>query len=92
MPNTPIHNGIEATAMAARPEETCCWASTTQPLPRPSSSAPITARLRHCAALGTATPRQRRTAYITPPASTKRVPDTPISGGHPPSRARRIAR
>ena len=32
-PNSPIHSGIDATAMAARPDDTVRSASTTRPLP-----------------------------------------------------------
>ena len=75
----------------ASPDDTDCSAMHTRPLPRPSSSAPITARLRHCARVGAGRPRRRSTAYIRPPATRKRPPAI-SSGGSPPSRAKRIPR
>ena len=91
-PNRPIHNGIDATATAASPDDTVCSASTTMPLPISSSNAPITSRFFHCARVGAATPRQRRNRNITRPAATKRLPDTISNGGNPPSSAKRMPR
>lgn len=91
-PNSAIHSGTDATAVAASPEETLRSASTTMPLPSSSSVPPITATFFHCAAVGGRTPRQRSAAYSRVPAMTKRVPDTIVSGSAPPSSAKRIAR
>ncbi len=87
----PIHSGTEATTTAAMPEETLCSATLTMPLPSNSNSTPITAALRHCASVGAATPRRRRNANISAPASTKRMPPS-RNGGKPPSSAKRIAK
>jgi len=62
------------------------------PLPRNSRLKPITARVGHCARVGAGTPRQRSSAYSTPPAITKRVPEITDSGGMPPSSARWMPR
>ena len=72
--NRPIHNGVEATATAARPEDTHCSAMLTMPLPMPIISRPINARFLHCARVGADSPRRRRTRYISEPASRKRPP------------------
>jgi hypothetical protein len=89
--NNPIHSGADATATAASPDDTHCCAMVTRPLPSPSSNAPITAALRHCARVGAVSPRRRSTMNISPPAMTKREPAI-SSGGNPPSSAKRIAR
>lgn len=60
-PNKAIHNGTEATAVAARPEDTLRSANTTMPLPNSTNAAPISATFFHCARVGAATPRQRNT-------------------------------
>ena len=72
--NRPIHNGVEAMATAARPDDTHCSAMLTMPLPMPIINRPISARFLHCARVGAAAPRQRSTANIMPPASRKRPP------------------
>lgn len=91
-PNNAIHNGTDATDVAARPDDTLRSAKTTMPLPSSNKAAPIKATFFHCARVGAATPRQRSTAYSTVPATMKRVPDTMVSGNAPPSSANRIAR
>ena len=59
--NTPIHNGADATATAARPEDTDFSARLTMPLPSSSNSTPIAAALRHwLGRRGHAAPAQER--------------------------------
>ena len=61
-PNSAAHSGIDATAIAARPEDTDCSAKFTMPLPSSIMNRPMIAALRHCARVGAACPRQRRKA------------------------------
>lgn len=91
-PNSAIHNGTDATAVAARPDDTVRSASTTMPLPSTSMVRPMMARLRHWRPVGAAIPRQRSTAYISDPAMMNRAPDTIVSGRAPPSSASRMPR
>ncbi|MNV08664.1 hypothetical protein D3C71_991350 [compost metagenome] len=91
-PNRAIHSGTEATAVAARPEDTVRSASTTMPLPSTSMVRPMIARLRHWRLVGAGEPRQRSTAYISEPAMMNRPPETIVSGSAPPSSASRIPR
>ncbi len=53
-PNKPIHSGIDATATAARPDDTVCSATQTKPLPNSSSATAMKARFFHCARVGAA--------------------------------------
>src|SRR3546814_9173614 len=57
-----------------RSDDTDCSAMHTMPLPRPSSSAPMKALLRHCLRVGIGTPRRRSTVNSTEPATRKRMP------------------
>ena len=87
----PIHSGADATATAVMPEDTVFSARLTMPLPSTSRNTPIIAALPHCARVGAGTPRQRRKAYIRPPAMMKRTPPS-RNGGKPPSSAKRMPR
>ena len=89
--NRPIHSGVDATATAARPEDTHCSAMLTMPLPSTISSTPMNTRSFHCARVGAGTPRQRSTAYISTPATRKRPPAM-RNGGKPPSSAKWMPR
>jgi len=73
VPNSAANSGMPATAIAARPDDTLCCAQQTMPLPKPSSSVPVIAQLRHCSAVSRAAPRQRRNAYSAAPAARKRT-------------------
>ncbi|MNS82844.1 hypothetical protein D3C72_1166010 [compost metagenome] len=91
--NNAIHSGTEATAVAARPDDTSRSASTTMPLPSTSMVTPMMARLRHCRRVGFGIFQNRRNArYITPPAMMNRLPETIVSGSAPPCRALAIPR
>ena len=72
--NSAANSGMLATATAAMPELTRSSAKHTRPLPKPSSSTPVNAALRHCRGAGGAMPRQRRNPYSTRPAHRKRTP------------------
>ena len=86
--NSAIHSGTEATAVAARPEDTSRSASTTMPLPSTSMVTPMMTRLRHCRSVGFGSFQNRRKARnIRPPAMMKRLPETIVSGSAPPCRA-----
>jgi hypothetical protein len=71
--NTPANSGIDATAMAARPEPTSVSARFTSPFDSSTMKIASTASVRHCFFVGGFTPRQRSTAYISTPAMDMRI-------------------
>ncbi|MNX93073.1 hypothetical protein D3C86_1252460 [compost metagenome] len=80
-PQSKVNNGTVATANAATPDATpVCSATLTAPLPHASSKIPMIPAAFHCAQVGAGAPRQRRKAYISVPAITKRMPASSNGG------------
>jgi hypothetical protein len=71
--NTPANSGIDATAIAARPEPTSVSARFTSPFDSSTIQIDSTASVRHCFAVGAFAPRQRSTANINAPAIAMRI-------------------
>jgi hypothetical protein len=71
--NSAANSGIEATAIAAMPEPTSVSARFTRPLDSSTMKIDSHTRVRHWRGVGGATPRQRSTAYINPPATDIRI-------------------
>src|SRR6266850_2188440 len=92
-PNNPAtsatQSGTDAIATAATPDVTHCSAITTHAFPE-TSRVPTISDERHCVLDGAGTPRRRTNAYVTRPATVKRIPAS--SSGGKPSSAMRIAR
>ena len=70
--NTPANSGIDATAIAARPELTWVSARFTKPFDNSTMKIDSTASVRHCFAVGARAPRPRSTTYISAPARNMR--------------------
>ncbi len=83
MRKTTSHSGTEATSREARPEEMCCSAIATMPLPPVSSRRPTRPAPRNSRRVMRKLPAPRRTTSTVPrmrAAATKRRPPLSIGG------------